>query len=37
MAALNGPALWSVQIADGKVREWRVYDDNAANCGALNL
>jgi ketosteroid isomerase-like protein len=34
---LDGPALWAVRIAGGKVSEWRVYDDNAANRGALNL
>jgi ketosteroid isomerase-like protein len=34
---LDGPALWSARVADGKVSEWRVHEDNAANRGALNL
>ena len=34
---LDGPALWSARVTDGKVSEWRVYEDNALNRGSLNL
>jgi ketosteroid isomerase-like protein len=34
---LDGPALWSARIADGKVSEWRVYEDNATNRRMLQL
>ena len=26
-ASLHGPALWTARVTDGKVSEWRVYDD----------
>ena len=28
---LDGPALWTVKLEDGKVAEWRVYEDNPEN------
>lgn len=32
---LDGPAIWTARIADGKVREWRVHEDSPANRAAL--
>ena len=32
---LDGPAIWTARIADGKVREWRVHKDDPANRAAL--
>jgi len=28
---LDGPALWTAKVQDGKVSEWRVYDDTQKN------
>ena len=37
MAALDGPAIWTARIRNGKVAEWRVYDDSEANRQHLNI
>jgi ketosteroid isomerase-like protein len=37
VAALAGPALWSVVVAGDRVAAWRVYDDTPANRRALGL
>jgi ketosteroid isomerase-like protein len=29
--ALDGPAIWAARTADGKVSEWRVYEDTPSN------
>jgi ketosteroid isomerase-like protein len=34
---LEGPALWSATIRDGKVSEWRVYEDTAERRAALGI
>jgi ketosteroid isomerase-like protein len=34
---LAGPALWRARIRDGRVAEWRVYEDTPANRLALGL
>jgi ketosteroid isomerase-like protein len=34
---LNGPALWTAKIRDGKVSEWRVYDDTSENRKRLSV
>lgn len=36
-ARLAGPALWSVIILDGAVREWRVHEDTVARRVELGL
>jgi len=36
-AALDGPALWRATIRDGKVAEWRVFADTAANRAMLDV
>ena len=36
-AALDGPALWRARVSDGKVAEWRVYDDAVDNRDRLGL
>jgi ketosteroid isomerase-like protein len=36
-ARLAGPALWSVLIAGGAVREWRVHEDTPARRAELGL
>ena len=36
-AALDGPAIWTAHIRDGKVAEWRVYEDSKANRQHLNI
>jgi ketosteroid isomerase-like protein len=28
---LDGPAIWTAKIVNGKVAEWRIYDDNEDN------
>jgi ketosteroid isomerase-like protein len=35
--ALDGAALWAVGVASGKVAEWRVYEDTAANRAELGI
>lgn len=30
-SALDGPALWTARIENGRVAEWRVYEDSAEN------
>ena len=34
---LEGDALWLLRERDGKIAEWRVYDDTEANRKQLNL
>ena len=34
---LDGPALWRAVVRDGRVAQWRVYDDTAANRDELGL
>jgi ketosteroid isomerase-like protein len=34
---LNGPALWKVKTRNGKVLEWRVFDDTAKNRRSLGI
>jgi ketosteroid isomerase-like protein len=34
---LHGPALWTALIRDGKVAEWRVYDDTPQNRKKLHV
>jgi len=34
---LNGPALWTARVKDGKVAEWRVYEDTAENRHRLGI
>ncbi len=34
---LQGPALWTALIRDGKVAEWRVYDDTPQNRKKLHI
>ena len=34
---LAGPALWTAKIKAGRIYEWRVYEDNAANRKLLKL
>jgi ketosteroid isomerase-like protein len=35
--ALDGPAIWTARTADGKVAEWRVYEDTPSNRGRLGI
>lgn len=35
--ALDGPALWTAKVIDGRVAEWRVYLDTNQNRKKLNL
>lgn len=35
--ALDGPALWSAKVREGKVSEWRVYDDTPRNRERLGI
>lgn len=35
--ALDGPALWAARTADGKVSEWRVYEDTPSNRSHLGV
>lgn len=35
--ALDGPALWSAIVRDGKVAEWRVLQDTPESRAQLNL
>lgn len=35
--ALDGPALWRAIVADGKVAEWRVYEDTPQNRERLEV
>ena len=34
---LQGPALWTAHIRDGKVAEWRVYEDTLQNRRKLHI
>lgn len=34
---LQGPAIWSAIVCDGKIAQWRIYDDNAETRHALGL
>jgi ketosteroid isomerase-like protein len=34
---LHGPALWTALIEDGKVSEWRVYEDTPQNRKKLHI
>ncbi len=34
---LDGPALWSAKVRDGRVSEWRVYEDTDQNRRNLKL
>jgi ketosteroid isomerase-like protein len=34
---LNGPALWSAIVHEGKVAQWRVYEDRLENRRSLKL
>lgn len=34
---LRGSALWSARTRDGKLSEWRVYEDTPANRSALRV
>ena len=36
-ARLDGPALWVAKITNGKVAEWRVYEDTAASRLSLDI
>lgn len=35
--ALDGPAIWTAKTSDGKVSEWRVYEDTPANRKRLGI
>jgi hypothetical protein len=35
--ALDGPAIWTASAADGKVSEWRVYQDTPSNRSHLGI
>lgn len=35
--ALDGPGLWAAKVGDGRVAEWRVYEDTAENREQLGL
>ena len=35
--ALDGPAIWTARTADGKVSEWRVYEDTPSNRSRLGV
>jgi ketosteroid isomerase-like protein len=37
VVVLDGPALWSADVRDDKVAEWRVYHDTPASRAALAL
>jgi ketosteroid isomerase-like protein len=34
---LDWPALWSARIREGRICEWRVYEDTSANRAAIRL
>jgi len=34
---LDGPALWAAKVRDGKLAEWRVYDDTPTNRHTLGI
>jgi ketosteroid isomerase-like protein len=36
-ARLDGPALWAATVRDGRLAEWRVYEDTAPNRHMLGL
>lgn len=35
--ALAGPAVWTAEVRDGRVAEWRVYEDTEATRRSLGL
>ncbi len=35
--ALDGPAIWAARTADGKLSEWRVYEDTPSNRSHLGI
>lgn len=35
--ALDGPALWAVRVSDGKILEWRAYNDTIENRTSLGI
>jgi ketosteroid isomerase-like protein len=35
--ALDGPAIWAARTADGRVSEWRVYEDTPSNRSDLGI
>jgi hypothetical protein len=37
LQALDGPAIWTAKTSDGKVSEWRVYEDTKANRQRLGI
>ena len=34
---LDGPAIWTAEVRDGKLAEWRVYEDTAENRRELGI
>ena len=34
---LDGPALWTAEVLEGKVAQWRVYDDTPENRAQLGV
>jgi len=36
-ALLDGPALWSAKVRDGKVAQWRVYNDTSEARAGLGI
>jgi hypothetical protein len=36
-ARLDGPSLWVAKPSDGKLAEWRVYEDTPANRRMLGI
>jgi SnoaL-like domain len=34
---LDGPALWAAKVRDGKLAEWRVYEDTPTNRHKLGV
>jgi hypothetical protein len=35
--ALDAPAIWTASAADGKLSEWRVYEDTPSNRSHLGI
>jgi ketosteroid isomerase-like protein len=35
--ALDGPAIWTARTADGKLSEWRVYEDTPSKRSRLGI
>jgi ketosteroid isomerase-like protein len=36
-ARLDGPAIWAARVSEGRIAEWRVYEDSRANRTRLGL